>query len=243
MSSTSCSRSHRRSSPRHATRPPSGLTADGRREQAAEIKRLPRPSLSLWTLNRLAREQASVLETFLTAAEALRKAHRTGGDIRAATAPERTAEAQVAAAAAELLRAEGSKATETVLRSVRQILSAAAADAEVAGALRDGRLLREPEAPSIDDLLGSLPQESAKKPASASPKSDRVAQRRGLEKKIADAKAAASETRTEARKAADAARAAQREWERAQKSAEQTQRRSDAAAEHLQELQQQLKEL
>ena len=53
------------------------LTADGRREEAAEIKGLSRPSVALWALNRLAREQASLLETFLTAAEALRKAHRT----------------------------------------------------------------------------------------------------------------------------------------------------------------------
>lgn len=219
------------------------LIAEGRRDEAAELKRLPRPSVSLWALNRLAREQASLVETFLIAAEALREAHRSGGDIRAATPPERAAEGQVVAAAAELVRAQGSKATEAVMRGLRQILSAAAADAEVAAALRDGRLLREPDAPSIDDLLGSLARGSAVKPASAPQKRDQDAQRRALQEKIADAKAKLSEARTDARRAADAARAAQREWERAQKSAEQTQARSDAAAQGLQELQQQLEEL
>jgi hypothetical protein len=218
------------------------LTADGRRDEAAELKRLSRPSPSLWALNRLAREQGSLLKTFLSAAEALRKAHRSGGDIRAATAPERAAEAEVTAAAAELLRADGSKATETVMRGLRQILSAAAADAQVAAALRDGRLLREPDAPSLDDLLGSLAQDPGVKPASAPKKRNQDAQRRALQEKIAEAKNEASQARTEAREAADAARAAQREWERAQKAAEGTQRCSDAAAERLQELQLQLKE-
>ena len=105
------------------------LTANGQRDAAKEIKQLPRPTLALWSLNRVAHEHADLVETFLTAAEKLRKAHESGGDIRAATAPEREAEARVAAAAAKLAGTEGT-ASETVLRGIRQALGAAAADPE-----------------------------------------------------------------------------------------------------------------
>src|SRR4051794_3683478 len=133
------------------------LAADGQRDAAGEIKALPRPTLALWSLNRVAHEQSDLVKTFMEASATLRKAHESGGDIRAATPPQREAEARVAAAAAEVAAGQGS-ATETVMRGIRQALGAAAADTEVAATLRAGRLIREPEAPSIDQLLGSLPQ-------------------------------------------------------------------------------------
>jgi hypothetical protein len=210
--------------------------ADGRREVADEIKRLPRPPVSLWALNRLAHEQPELIEAFLSAADELRQAHRGGGDIRAAMPPVRDAEAHVVAAAGELARAHGMNVTETVLRALRETLSAATADGEVATAVRDGRLLREPEAPSIDQILASLPPAPAAARTKKPPQRDREAETLALREEIADAKAEASRLRDEARAASDAARAAQREWERAQKLAERAQRASDAAEERLAEL-------
>ena len=58
------------------------------------------------------------MQAFAEAAEALREAYRSGGDIRAATAPEREAEARVAGAAAELVRAQGKGATDAVVGSL-----------------------------------------------------------------------------------------------------------------------------
>jgi hypothetical protein len=229
------------------------LTADGRREAAAEIKSLPRPPVSVWLLNLLAREQASVVASFLDAADALRGAYASAGDIRAATGPEREAEARVVAAATELARARGTGMTETVSRGLRQTLSAAAADAGVAATLRDGRLLGEPDAPSIDRLLGSIPQAPAakaktkakatepkpKKTKSRDLEADRVA----LQERVAGAESEATAARVGARAAADAWAAAQEAWERAQKDAEGAQRRSDAAEKRLAELQRRLTEL
>jgi hypothetical protein len=216
------------------------LTAAGQREAAADVKRLPRPPLALWALNRLAREQSALLEAFLRAAGELRKAHHDGGDIRAATKPERDAEAKVVAAAGELVQAQGKKATDTVVSGIRETLRAAAANAGVAAELRSGRLIREPEAPSLDDLLGSLPQRSA---ARAPNESDHAAERVALREKIAGAKTDASEAKAEARSAAKAAGDAQRAWERTRKLAERAQERADAAAEHLADLQRRLDEL
>ena len=216
------------------------LTAAGRRDEAADVKRLVRPPLALWALNRLARDQPALLETFLHAARALRDAHRAGGDIRAATKPERDAEAQVVAAASERVRALGKNATDTVVSGIRETLRAAAADTAVAAELRSGRLTREPEAPSLDDLLGSLPQRSAARPAK---ENDHAARRVALRKTIAGAKADASGAKAEARSAAKAADDARRAWERMRTLAERAEERADAAAEHLAELQRQLDEL
>jgi hypothetical protein len=218
------------------------LAAGGDRAAAAEIKALPRPTLALWSLNRVAHEHPDLVATFIEAAEKLRKAHESGGDIRAATPPEREAEARVAAAAAKIAAGEGA-ATETVLRGIRGPLGAVAADPHVAATLRAGRLIREPEAPSIDLLLGSLPQAPAGATAKAPSKSDRNAKRRALQEEIATAKSAAADARDAAREAADAARAAEREWQRARKLADTAQGRSDAEGERVHELQARLKEL
>jgi hypothetical protein len=218
------------------------LAAGGDREAAAEVKGLPRPTLALWSLNRVAHEHPDLLATFIEAAEKLRKAHESGGDIRAATPPEREAEARVAAAAAKIAAGEGA-ATETVTRGIRQALGAVAADPGVAATLRAGRLIREPEAPSIDQLFASLPQAPAGAKAAAPAKSDRNAERGALKEAIAAAKSAATDARDAAREAADAARAAEREWQRARKLAEETQQRSDDAGERVEELQARLKDL
>lgn len=223
------------------------LRAEGRRDAADAVKGLPRPPVALWALNRLAHEQPALIEDFLGAAEQLREAYRSGGDIRAATPPERKAEARVAAAAAELVRAEGKSPTDTVMRSVGTVLSAAAAVAETAEALRSGRLIHEPEAPSLGDLLGSLP---AGGPASAGKakakparqEDERKAERRELQEAITEARADASRARQEARAASDAAAEAERQWRGEKKLAEAAQRQAEVAEERLKELQERLAE-
>ncbi|MDX6628771.1 MAG: hypothetical protein QOH00_1017 [Gaiellales bacterium] len=219
------------------------LRAEGRRDAAEAVKELPRPPLSLWALNQLARREPSLIETFLRSAGDLREAHRSGGDIRAAAAPEREAEARVVSAAAELARGDVRKVTEAVTDRLRQTAPAAAADAEIATALRAGRLTREPTAPSIDELLGSMPQAAVASTRKAPRQRDHAAERRSLQEEIAAARSAASRAREEARAAAGAARQAQREWERSEKLAERTQQHREAAELHLQSLQQRLGEL
>jgi hypothetical protein len=219
------------------------LRGEGQRDAAETVKGLPRPPVSLWALNHLAHEQPKLIETFLDSAGQLREAYRSGGDIRAASAPERNAEARVVATAAELARAAGRSVTESVMERLRQTVRAAAADPEVAAALRDGRLIHEPAAPSIEELLGSMPPTSGKPSESAAPNRDHKTERAALREEIAAAESDASEARSQARAAADAARAAERELQRAQKLAEQTQKRSDAAEQQLQELRHRLTEL
>lgn len=214
------------------------LRTEGRRDVADAIKGVPRPPVALWALNRLAREQPSLIEAFLAAADQLREAYRSGGDIRAATAPERAAEAHVVDAASGLARAQGLNVSDAVTERLRQTVHAAAAGAETADALRNGRLLREPEAPSLDALLGSLPQPSK----TTKPSSDQ-AERRALTKQIAAAEQAAEAARAGDRAAAEAAGAARSAWERAERQARDASQRSDDAAERLRDLQRRLDDL
>ena len=218
------------------------LLAEGLRDAAAEVKRLPRPPVSLWILNQLAREQPALIDSYLDAARLLREAHQSGGDIRAATPPQRDAESRVLAAAVEFARTHDQSATETVQRGLREALNSAAADADVAAVMREGRLIREPEAPSIDELLWSMPQErsTAKargRPTAEAPRRDRKAERRALQQRITEATAEVSRARGNAREASEAAEAANRAWKRAEKSAAQAQQSVDAAEHGLEQLQ------
>jgi chromosome segregation ATPase len=133
--------------------------------------------------------------------------------------------------------------TQTVIDRLHETTRSAAADAESAAALREGRLLREPEAPSLDDLLGSMPQTSDAPRRVAPRQRDRKAEGRELRERIAAAESEASRARSEAREASDTARAAEREWKRAEKAAEQAQRRSDGSAERLRDLRKRLEDL
>lgn len=219
------------------------LRGEGRRDAADAIKALPRPTVALWALNAVARDQPALVEAFLACAEDLREAYRSGGDIRAATGPERDAEAAVVSAAAALARAEGRNVTETVMDRLRQTMRAAAADTAIGAELHEARLLREPDAPSIDELLGSLPARSAPATgAKGAAKPDRGAERSALRAEIAEAKEAAAGARGDARAAAAAAREARTALERAEKLAERAQRASDAADERVADLQGRLEE-
>jgi hypothetical protein len=221
------------------------LRAAGRRDAAEAVKALPRPPLALWALNRLAREQPALIDAFLAASDTLRDAYRRGGDIRAATQPERDAEARVVACATEVALAHGRSVTDSVLRGLGQTVHAAAASAEVGQLLRDGRLIREPVAPSISELLGTIPETSAAAaPASGSATNHgREAERRELREQIADAEADARRARSQEHSAALEAREAHRAWEAARVAAEETQRSREEVDKRLDALRERLERL
>jgi hypothetical protein len=217
------------------------LRSEGRRDAAGAVKGLTRPSLSLWALNRLARDDPSPIDAFLEAAATLLEAHRRGGDIRAATRPEREAEARVVSAASEIALAQGAKVTDAVTSRLRETLRAAAADAEVAKALRAGRLTHETEAPSLEEILASMPGgPAARKKQKASPADALKDERRALRTERDGARKHASEAHAEARAAAATAEEARREWQRAQAAAERKQRQAEAAEERVSTLEGQL---
>ncbi len=126
------------------------LKADGRAEDAAEVKALRKPTAAAAAVNRLVREHRADIDRFLQANSSLRDAQLSGkGDLEAATSRQRES-------LERLVRAGGEQ--------VRQTLTAAAVDDEAAAELLAGRLVRELEPRGFGTLLAHAP------PASRTPK-------------------------------------------------------------------------
>jgi len=126
------------------------LKADGRAEDAAEVKALRKPTAAAAAVNRLVREHRADVDRFLQANSSLRDAQLAGkGDLEAATSSQRES-------LERLVRAGGEQ--------VRQTLTAAAVDDEAAAEVLAVRLVRELEPRGFGTLLAHAP------PAGRAPK-------------------------------------------------------------------------
>ena len=125
------------------------LRTEKRRDEAAEVAALRKPSTAAWIVNRLAREHADAVAELLAAGDALRQAQDKAtagkdrrGRLREAGERERHA-LDALMAAAKPLRPDGRAPSEAVLERVRATLRAAATDADVRAGIAAGRLVRE----------------------------------------------------------------------------------------------------
>jgi hypothetical protein len=116
----------------------------GRREDAAAIRKLARPTTSAWLVNRLSRDDPAGLGRLFEVAEALQEAQRTlaGDRLRDLSVRRRQVVAELLPAAAEVARRAGQPASPAVLEEVRATLEAAVADATAREAVRSGQLTR-----------------------------------------------------------------------------------------------------
>jgi hypothetical protein len=189
------------------------LRTQGRREEAEQVKALPKPNAAAWALNQLARKNAKELAGFLKAATALRDAQFGGrGDLKAATARQRAALSELLGAAEAVL---GESASRENLARIRQSLEAAAVDEQAAAQLQEGRLARELEPAGFGSLVAHAPARPAgraaatarAKPSSAALSTARRAAERAQQRleraqserdRIREALAAAEEAVTEA---------------------------------------------
>jgi DNA repair exonuclease SbcCD ATPase subunit len=112
------------------------LRKDGRRDEADQVKKLPKPALSAWALNQLPRD---AVDELIGAGAALRQA-RGGDTLRDATRDERAAVEDLASQATALVRQAGHPVTEKTAGEIRDTLHAAALDEEAREALASGRL-------------------------------------------------------------------------------------------------------
>jgi hypothetical protein len=206
------------------------LKSAGDDEAAERVAELTKPSVPVWTINQLARQDESAMRALLDAAAKLRKAQEralAGGDsdaLRAAQAQERDALRDLAERAGTILEEAGRPASRAVIERIRGTLGAAALAEPTRAALKAGRLTDEVEMSGFDALAGIAPAprrrgeprdelaERRKK------KAERERERRRLEKNARDLEArakAAEERADEADEAAEEARAAADEQRRA----------------------------
>jgi hypothetical protein len=201
------------------------LRAEKRRDVAAEVAKLRRPTPAAWAVNQLARARRGEVEALLGMGRDLRTAQERvlggadAGVLRAATKARRDAVAALTAAAAGLLAARGA-GVDAHLPGVIATLEAASLDPELGAAVVAGRLSTESEPPSgfggldveLADLRPAPEARAEPKPAAErepEPEEDEQARlaaaRRDAERALARARDRAGELAEAARSAAKGA--------------------------------------
>jgi hypothetical protein len=222
------------------------LRRAGRRDEAAEVAALRKPSVAARAVNQLAREHAPQLRRLFEAGDALSDVQSEvlagqadGRTLGEAAERERAAVSALVDAARELLVAEGQEPSAGVLERVSDTLHAAALDDEARQPVQQGRLERELRHVGLG--IGALDESPApakakrgkQAPAPAETKPGKPAET-PAETRRADQ--AAARRQAEARKRAAAAEAdARRQAERTLKAVEGAERKRSRAAEALEQ--------
>ena len=210
------------------------LRKDGRRDEAAEVAALRKPSVAAWAVNQLIRTQARSVKDLFGAGDALRRAHEQAasgrGDaqaLRKATQEERAAVDTLIEAARGLLTSDGHELSPTVIDRVAETLRAAALDPDARAQVSEGRLERELRHVGLGFLGDTGP---APAPAPAPKRKAPAAKRKQDRAQKAKAEARERERGQALKEARAAEKEARRELERAQKAADSAQARRDKAA-------------
>jgi hypothetical protein len=143
------------------------LRREGRRDAAAEVRALPRPTASSWAASRLMRLEPARFRALLAAGRQARQAQRqvVGGGTGASTATAaarlrdalrdaRTAIEELRRRGLELLAASGGKASPAAADRLGADLQALAFTAEAESAIERGWLDHDLEAPGFEVLAG-----------------------------------------------------------------------------------------
>jgi hypothetical protein len=221
------------------------LKNEGNQTAAAEVQKLSKPSIALWTINQLARQQKVQVEALLDAAATIRKtqekALESGGGsaekLRLAQTEERRAIRELTQNARELLVRAGRPPTATVLERISSTLRAAAVDEPGRTDLKQGRLSGEVETSGFDAFarikLPETPQRGAADRDELAARRQRNEQSRRIRRELQDRAARlAAEAKDEERKAERAEKAAGD----ARKRAQEKRRQAEQAADELKEL-------
>jgi hypothetical protein len=203
---------------------------EGRREEAAKVGKLAKPSIAAWAVNQLVRTQHRAVSDLFEAGDALQKAQddllsgRSDGEaLRTAAERERAAVESLMERARGLLSSEGHELSQTTLDRVADTLHAAAVDADVREQVQEGCLQKELRHSGLGGAGAALgaPAPAPRKGARAGSTAERQPSPRPADRQRTKRLEAA-------RKAESAARRAARQAERELKQAEA--RRDQAAA-------------
>jgi hypothetical protein len=235
------------------------LKGEGRADDAAEVKKLRRPSVAAWAVNQAVRQGPGEVDELVAAGEELRRLQRKAvsgvkaGGFREAMDRRRRA-VSVLTRRAERVLADAGRGSAGAREAAEGTFEAASVDEEAGERLREGRLTAELAAPSGFDgggpALESVPLPEEPEPAARSITEKLAAARRevkDLERGVADARRAAIRTRAQAdrlqeraaRLAADAEQAksaaaeAAKEADRAERAAGRAERAAASATDRV----------
>jgi len=177
------------------------LRGAGQADDAAAVKRLRKPTRTVWALDAAVLDHPDLAERVAAAVLDMFAAQTGRGDARDASGELRDAVRDLAAAAARAAAADGHPVDQAALVPlVMTVIS----DAEAFEALRAGHLVEVPASGGFDVLAGTPPRA----PASRAPRGSTAVEEPGAEAEAADpaAIAAAEGAVREAEAAAEAAR-------------------------------------
>jgi hypothetical protein len=225
------------------------LRTAGRRDEAAEVTALRKPSVAAWAVNQLVRSQRAAVDELFTAGDRLRDAqsavlagHGDAGALRAGADAVRVAVRSLVHGAEGLLSSDGHELSPSTLERVAETLQAAALDADARQATADGRLERELRYVALGVGGGPAPARAPSR-RKAKPSPDRRAGAPATRPTNDDAAAAAraQRERAEAHKRAQGAeRDARRELDRANRALRNADQRRERATEALREADEEL---
>lgn len=126
------------------------LRADGKRQEASDVKDLRKPSVAAWAVNQAVRTQPGAArelwdagDALIGAQEALLGRRGDAGQLRAAVQRERAALDTLVQAARGLLTGRGRDLGDATIERVHETLHAAAIDPQVREQVAPGRVTRE----------------------------------------------------------------------------------------------------
>jgi hypothetical protein len=201
------------------------LRDEGRREEAAQLGKLRKPTIAAWALNQLVRRNRREVDLLLHAGHRLRRAQAgvVRGGKRASFEQARQTEAEAVRSlgreAEALLRSERGGASDAVVDQVVRGLRAAAVSDEGREHLSRGDFVRPPADESGFDLLSGLVGELPERLPPAKQRRDDARR----------AKAELQEARRRLREAEGGLRDAEAEVRRAERAAQAAAERVDAA--------------
>jgi hypothetical protein len=211
------------------------LKAAGQADAGAEVGALRKPTVPVWAVNQLAREDPKGVGALLSAGEQLRSAQEAAlggadeGDlVRQATLAERGALRTLTQRARRLLADADMAAGASVLERVSSTLRAAAIDPAAGELVARGRLDEELDPAGFGPLAGMKASPRRRQAAAPKPKPKeptvaerrRAERRRKLEDRVAELDGQAREAEKAARAAEAAAEAERRKADRAAEAAE-----------------------
>jgi len=203
------------------------LKAEGRTEDAAQVRSLRRPTVAAWAANQVARRHPDDVKELLEAGAALRQTQRKvlsgvrAGGFREGMERRRQVVNRLTKAAEKVLRESG-HASAGAAEAVTATLEAASLDDEAAEQFRAGRLSKELPAPAGFgaaaglELVPAEPERKEKRPA----KPSKVREAAAREAK--ELSAAAAQARRRAIKARDEADRLEAKAERLKQEGEET---------------------
>ena len=191
----------------------SELGKAGDKDAAAEVKAIRKPSVVVWALNGLARQDKAGVKALVDAADRMRKVQSGRSRTSFADAQKGLSEAtrKLAKRGAELLAEGDRKPSDAMIQRLDRALTAAAASPEASDRLRAGRLLEEPEPVGfggIGEVVTPAPtrgraakQPTARERRAAEREAERQERIEEAQRELREAKAAAARLSREAERA------------------------------------------